>query len=132
VAAYQLVVLVELTFKVMVICSISTEYNFNMEDYRKIVTKVTQKGSRIAVEARNLITDWVSKCHSIRRTRVQWMSAWASHPRNEETGRLEYSNECFSSTCVLRSFTLLNLFSYDKHHIQTTESLPPCVDLLAR
>jgi hypothetical protein len=27
------------------------------EDYRKIVTKVTQKGSRIAVEARNLITD---------------------------------------------------------------------------
>jgi hypothetical protein len=41
------------------------------DDYRKIVTKVTQKGSRIAVEARNLITDWASKCHSIRRTRVQ-------------------------------------------------------------
>ena len=62
------------------------------EDYRKIVTKVTQKGSRIAVEARNLITDWASKCHSIRRTRVQWMSAWASHPRDEETGRTRESS----------------------------------------
>ena len=56
-------------------------------DYRRIVTTVTQKGSRIAVEVRNLITDWASKCHSIRRTRVQWMSAWASHPLEEETGR---------------------------------------------
>jgi hypothetical protein len=54
------------------------------EDYSRIVTKVTQKGS-IAVEARNLITDWASKCHSIRRMRVQWMSAWVSHPRGEET-----------------------------------------------
>jgi hypothetical protein len=40
------------------------------EDYRKIVTKVTQKGSRIAVEARNLITDWASKCHN-----VEWNKA---------------------------------------------------------
>ena len=31
VAAYQLVVLVELNFKVMVICSISTKYNFSMD-----------------------------------------------------------------------------------------------------
>jgi hypothetical protein len=41
------------------------------EDYRRIhnvVTKVTKKGSRLAVEAGNLVTDWASKCHSIRRT----------------------------------------------------------------
>ena len=62
------------------------------EDYRRIVTKITKKGSRLAVEARNLATDWVSKCHSIRRTMVQWMSAWASHPRNEETGRTRESS----------------------------------------
>lgn len=31
VATYQLVVLVELTFKVMVICSIFTEYEFSMD-----------------------------------------------------------------------------------------------------
>ena len=62
------------------------------EDYRRIVTKVTKKGSRLAVEARNLVTDWASKCHSIRRTRAQWMSAWASHPRDEETGHTRESS----------------------------------------
>jgi len=38
------------------------------------------------------LLDWASKCHGIRRTRVQWMSAWASNPRDEETGRTRESS----------------------------------------
>ena len=62
------------------------------EDYRRIVTKVTKNGSRLAVEARKLVTDWASKYHSICRTRVQCMFAWTSHFRDEETGRTRESS----------------------------------------
>ena len=33
-----------------------------------------------------------SKCHSIRRTGIQWISAWASYHRDEETGRTRESS----------------------------------------
>ncbi|XP_076104529.1 uncharacterized protein LOC143073103 [Mytilus galloprovincialis] len=54
------------------------------EDYRRIVTKVTPKGSPSAVQARSNVTSWLGKCKSIRRLRQSWVEDWANHPRDTD------------------------------------------------
>lgn len=54
------------------------------EDYRRIVTKVTPKGSPSAVQARSHVTSWLGKCKSIRRLRQSWVEDWANHPRDTD------------------------------------------------
>ncbi|XP_063435910.1 uncharacterized protein LOC134716828 [Mytilus trossulus] len=54
------------------------------EDYRRIVTKVTPKGSPSAVQARSHVTSWLGKCKSVRRLRQSWVEDWANHPRDTD------------------------------------------------
>ncbi|CAC5400151.1 unnamed protein product [Mytilus coruscus] len=54
------------------------------EDYRRLVTKVTPKGSFAAVQARSNVTSWLGKFKSIRRLRQSWIEDWANHPRNSD------------------------------------------------
>ncbi|VDI62732.1 Hypothetical predicted protein [Mytilus galloprovincialis] len=54
------------------------------KDYRRIVTKVTPKGSPSAVQARSNVTSWLGKCKSIRRLRQSWVEDWANHPRDTD------------------------------------------------
>lgn len=56
-------------------------YSIFPADYRKLVTRVSPKGSSLAVEARRLVKEWLEKCSTIKRQRHQWMEDWANHPR---------------------------------------------------
>ncbi|CAC5381724.1 unnamed protein product [Mytilus coruscus] len=52
------------------------------EDYMRLVSKMTPKGSSAAVQARSNVTSWLGKCKSIRRMRQSWVEDWANHPRD--------------------------------------------------
>ncbi|CAC5357964.1 unnamed protein product [Mytilus coruscus] len=54
------------------------------EDYRRLVSKVTPKGSSAAVQARSNVTSWLGKCKSIRKMRQSWVEDWANHPRDSD------------------------------------------------
>ncbi|CAC5380700.1 unnamed protein product [Mytilus coruscus] len=51
------------------------------ENYRRLVTKVTLKGSAVAVQARNQVIEWLGRCKSIKRQRQSWVEDWAYHSR---------------------------------------------------
>ncbi|CAG2217762.1 unnamed protein product [Mytilus edulis] len=102
------------------------------EDYRRIVTKVTPKGSPSAVQARSHVTSWLGKCKSIRRLRQSWVEDWANHPRDTDVvgtprqGIREPSVESASiicihkPPCVLTPYICLN--NQSLHHLAPTKA----------